>query len=78
MYICFVSGEARPSFNAPIASFGSHGVNNYIIGGSDAAAGAWPWQLSQQRLGAAWSHSCGASLLSSTKALSAAFCVDGV
>jgi len=63
--------------NAPVASFGKFGVDNYIINGVDAQPGAWPWQLSQQRQGATWSHSCGASLLSSTKALSAAHCVDG-
>jgi secreted trypsin-like serine protease len=49
-----------------------------IIGGQDAVQGKWIWQLSQQRQsGTVWSHSCGASLLSSTKALSASHCVDG-
>jgi len=52
-------------------------VDSFIIGGSNAAVGAWPWQLSQQRLGTAWSHSCGASLLSARYALSASHCVDG-
>jgi len=52
-------------------------VDSQIIGGTDAAPGAWPWQLSQQRLGSTWSHSCGASLLSSRYGLSAAHCVDG-
>jgi secreted trypsin-like serine protease len=73
-------GEARPNinFNAPVAGTGRLGIDNYIIGGSDAQQGVWKWQLSQQRQGASgWSHSCGASLLSSTKALSAAHCVDG-
>lgn len=63
--------EAKPSGLNP--SFGFHGV----IGGQDATRGEFPWQLSQQRLGTTWSHSCGASLLASTKALSAAHCVDG-
>jgi len=65
--------EARPSIDFTArASFGS-----YIIGGVEAIPGEFPWQLSQQRLGSAWSHSCGASLLSSTYVLSAAHCVDG-
>jgi len=53
-------------------------VDSQVIGGTNAQAGAWPWQLSQQRgSGSSWSHSCGASLLSSRYALSAAHCVDG-
>jgi len=52
-------------------------VDSYVIGGSNAAQGAWPWQLSQQRLGASWSHSCGASLLKARYALSASHCIDG-
>jgi secreted trypsin-like serine protease len=67
---CFLA-DARPSIGPAID------VDLAIIGGSNAAVGAWPWQLSQQRLGSTWSHSCGASLLSSTKALSAAHCLDG-
>jgi len=50
---------------------------NGIIGGENAARGEFPWQLSQQRLGASWSHSCGASLIGTNKALSAAHCMDG-
>lgn len=66
------------NLDVPVASFGRLGVDNQIIGGQDASPGAWPWQLSQQRSsGGSWSHSCGASLLSSTKALSAAHCIDG-
>lgn len=54
------------------------GIDSYIVGGSDAAPGEFPWQLSQERLsGSTWSHSCGASLLSPRYGLSAAHCVDG-
>jgi secreted trypsin-like serine protease len=79
LVVLFALGECRPSVDMPIATFGTLGIDNYIIGGSNAQAGAWPWQLSQQRQSStgAWSHSCGASLLSSTRALSAAHCVDG-
>lgn len=61
----YVSGAA-PSFFM--------GGDQYIIGGSDAAPGEFPWVLSLIRGG---SHSCGASLLSSTKGLTASQCVDG-
>jgi secreted trypsin-like serine protease len=72
--------EAKPMLNAdaPRPSFGTLGIDNFIVNGQDASPGEWPWQLSQQRAsGSAWSHSCGASLLSSNKALSASHCVDG-
>jgi secreted trypsin-like serine protease len=67
-------GEARPRFDYMAAP---SVIDSFIIGGVDAAVGEFPWQLSQQRLGTTWSHSCGASLLTSTKALSAAHCIDG-
>jgi secreted trypsin-like serine protease len=65
------------NLDLPVASFGRLGVDNQIIGGQDAEQNKWVWQLSQQRQsGAIWSHSCGASLLSATKVLSAAHCVE--
>jgi elastase-2 len=74
-YLC----DAKPMLveDGAVASFGVLGIDNFIIGGSDAVQGVWKWQLSQERLGSTWSHSCGASLLSTTKALSASHCVDG-
>ena len=81
--ICFLcaceTGDAKPMLvqEGAMPSFGVLGIDNYVIGGSDAQQGVWKWQLSQERLGAGWSHSCGASLLSTTKALSASHCVDG-
>jgi len=64
--------EAKPSAMLQ-PTFGMLGV----VGGVDATRGEFPWQLSQQRLGGSWSHSCGASLLGTNRALSAAHCVDG-
>ena len=58
--------DARPSFMMS--------GDQYIIGGTDASPGEFPWQLSQTRGG---SHSCGASLLSARYGLSASHCVDG-
>jgi len=69
--------EARPGFVDVGTPTLFDNVDSQIIGGTNAAVGAWPWQLSQQRLGTSWSHSCGASLLSARYALSAAHCVDG-
>jgi secreted trypsin-like serine protease len=54
------------------------GIDSFVIGGTNAQQGEFPWQLSQQRLsGTSWGHSCGASLLSQRYGLSAAHCVDG-
>jgi len=44
----------------------------FVVGGADADEGEWPWQMSLQYLG---SHSCGASLVAATKAVTAAHCV---
>jgi len=71
--------EARPGRmyqNLEVTPF--EGVDSFVIGGTNANQGEFPWQLSQQRLsGTTWSHSCGASLLSQRYGLSAAHCVDG-
>jgi len=72
-YVC----DARPSDHAAHAAFFELGFGGFILNGENAAIADFPWQLSQQRLGGAWSHSCGASLLGPNKALSAAHCVDG-
>jgi secreted trypsin-like serine protease len=70
--------QARPQLrDAPGVSL-VRNIQPYVIGGSNANPGEFPWQLSQQRNSGSWSHSCGASLLSSRYGLSAAHCVDGV
>lgn len=46
--------------------------SSFIVGGSEAADGVWPWQLSLQYMN---SHSCGAALISGRSAVSAAHCV---
>jgi len=65
--------EARPSSIGSPAFFSKR-----IIGGADATAGEFPYQLSLQRQGTtgAWTHSCGAVLLANTKALTVAHCVE--
>jgi elastase-2 len=66
--------EARPGRMDLRASIS---FDPYILGGVEATPGEFPWQLSLERLGATWSHSCGASLLYTNFALTAGHCVDG-
>ncbi|XP_063806804.1 chymotrypsin-like elastase family member 1 [Pseudophryne corroboree] len=53
--------------------------NGRVVGGSNAAKNAWPWQVSLQYLsGSSWYHTCGASLIRANRVLTAAHCVDRV
>jgi len=45
----------------------------FIVGGTDAASGANPWQCSLRRS----SHSCGASIISNQWLVTAGHCIDG-
>lgn len=49
-------------------------LDGRIVGGSAVEITSYPWQLSLRRSS---SHSCGASIISSTWALTAAHCVQG-
>lgn len=69
--------DARPEPEVGHPAFFEPGFGSFIVGGTPAAVGEFPWQLSQERLGASWSHSCGSSLLGAMRTLTAAHCVDG-
>ncbi|MEE6471839.1 hypothetical protein FKM82_009387, partial [Ascaphus truei] len=51
--------------------------NGRVIGGSNAAKNAWPWQVTLQYLsGSSWYHTCGGSLIRANWVMTAAHCVD--
>ncbi|EAT48738.1 AAEL000253-PA [Aedes aegypti] len=50
-----------------------------IVGGTKAAFGRWPWQISlRQWRTSTYLHKCGAALLNENWAITAAHCVDNV
>ncbi|XP_042249305.1 serine protease 27-like [Thunnus maccoyii] len=57
--------------NAQLDVCGNAPLNTKIVGGEDAAAGAWPWQASLHSNGR---HFCGGSLINNQWILTAAHC----
>ncbi|KAI4807616.1 hypothetical protein KUCAC02_027414 [Chaenocephalus aceratus] len=64
---CILTAE----LHAQLDVCGTTPLNTRIVGGEDAPAGSWPWQVSLQRFG---SHVCGGSLINREWVMSAAHC----
>uniref|UniRef100_A0A3Q3EUB5 Zgc:100868 n=1 Tax=Kryptolebias marmoratus TaxID=37003 RepID=A0A3Q3EUB5_KRYMA len=58
-------------FLPPLLNCGQPPLNTRIVGGQDALAGSWPWQVSLQKT----KHFCGGSLINNLWVLTAAHCI---
>uniref|UniRef100_A0A8D2NYR5 Peptidase S1 domain-containing protein n=1 Tax=Zosterops lateralis melanops TaxID=1220523 RepID=A0A8D2NYR5_ZOSLA len=51
-------------------------LNSRVVGGEDAVAHSWPWQISlQYSRSGSWSHTCGGTLIAPQWVLTAAHCI---
>lgn len=69
----YLTGTFWLIFLTVAASCGTRPGHSRIVGGTTAAPGSWPWQLSLRYSGG---HICGASLISEEYAITAAHCVN--
>ncbi|XP_053853355.1 chymotrypsin-C-like isoform X2 [Vidua macroura] len=52
-------------------------LHSRVVGGEDAVAHSWPWQISlQYRHSGSWSHFCGGTLIAPQWVLTAAHCIS--
>ncbi|KAG1935506.1 transmembrane protease serine [Pimephales promelas] len=73
--VAFVVSLLMNGCDAQLDVCGKARFNSRIVGGVDALAGAWPWQVSLHRNG---SHFCGGSLINNQWVLTAAHCFNSV
>jgi len=65
----FIKADA-PSFLGLFSVCGKPPKNTRIVGGEDAPAGSWPWQVSLHSI----AHFCGGSLINDQWVVTAAHC----
>ncbi|XP_041255044.1 chymotrypsin-C-like, partial [Onychostruthus taczanowskii] len=52
-------------------------LSSRVVGGEDAVAHSWPWQISlQYKHSGSWSHYCGGTLIAPQWVLTAAHCIS--
>ncbi|NXO63429.1 CTRC protein, partial [Phainopepla nitens] len=52
-------------------------LGSRVVGGEDAVAHSWPWQISlQYNRSASWHHTCGGTLIAPQWVLTAAHCIS--
>merc|ERR1712179_341152 len=67
---CFIAAAAAKPQGSPAVGY----ADGRIIGGEEAPAHEFPWQISLRNLG---SHICGGSIINKNQVITAAHCVEG-
>merc|ERR1712117_514875 len=67
---CFIAAASAKPQGSPAVGY----ADGRIIGGEEAPAHEFPWQISLRNLG---SHICGGSIINKNQVITAAHCVEG-
>merc|ERR1711887_35067 len=68
--LCFIAAASAKPQGSPAVGY----ADGRIIGGEEAPAHEFPWQISLRNLG---SHICGGSIINKNQVITAAHCVEG-